>query len=175
MTDSFAEQYMHVIHRIRDARERGDRPAERAAAAELIEAYARLGNRQAGTLEEQNAFIIGRSLGCLPGTLRELGINADELPPADRRTNPAPPPAPPSNHRLDDVADRFAHIGGPDDDEPEPRYTVADRPHDNMRHHGTLLRFAVIDTTDGLPVAWYSDRDLAETIADSISRLRATG
>lgn len=178
MTDSFAGQYMHVIDRIRAARAKGDRPAEQEASAELREAYIRLGNRETGTLEEQNAYIIARSLGCLPDELRDLGITPDELPLSSVRSVPSPPPTqPPSpvaRHLDDHVAELFAHIGGPDDEEPEPRYTVADRPGDNIRYRGELQRFAVIDTSDGLPVGWYGDRDLAETIADSISRLRTT-
>ncbi|OEJ21018.1 hypothetical protein [Streptomyces subrutilus] len=177
MTDSFAGQYLQVFDRIRAARADGDQPAERQATAELLDAYRRLGRREAGTVDEQNAFIIARSLGVLPGELQDLGIRPDELPLDDRRSVPAPPPDPEpfsrEQHHLEgSVADRFAHIGGPDEEEPEPRYAVDERPQDNIRHHGKLLPFAVVDTTDGLPVGWYDDRDLAETIADSISRLR---
>lgn len=175
MTNSFTSQYMHVYDRIQAARADGDRPTEDKATAELLQVYSSLGNRQAGTVDEQNAYIIARSLGVLPGPLLELGISPDALPLSGTR-QAAPPPtaeAPRAPLPLDgNVADRFAHIGGPDDEEPEPRYTVDDRPQDNMRHHGQLLRYAVIDTSDGLPVSWYSDRDLADTIADSISRLR---
>ncbi|MFJ4988710.1 hypothetical protein ACIP9H_33540 [Streptomyces sp. NPDC088732] len=168
MPDMFAATTQQLSQHIRAARDRGDRGAERQALEELRAAYTLLGNRQAGTLEEQNAYIIGRRLGTLPAVLQELGI--DDLPAPDSNR---PPPA-----RDDDTAARmaehFAHIGG-GDDEHEGRFVVGHRPEDNMRDHGKLLAHAVIDSTDGKPVAWYSTRDLAETVAGTANRLREAG
>ncbi|MGW2496163.1 hypothetical protein ACWCV2_16895 [Streptomyces pseudogriseolus] len=169
MPDSFAAKNASLIARVQRAREAGDTRAERTALEELLEAYTRLGNRETGTVDEQNAYIVGRRLGALPEVLTELGVTAADLPiTAPRR--PTLPPAPSPTH--DSVAERFAHIGGPDDGEPPARFVVEHRPQDNKRYKGRLCPWAIVDTADQLPVGWYYDRDFAELTADAVSRLR---
>ncbi|MGA5127762.1 hypothetical protein ACPCAG_31230 [Streptomyces pseudogriseolus] len=166
---SFAAKNAALIARVRAAREAGDARAERAALEELLEAYTRLGNREAGTVDEQNTYIVGRRLGALPEVLTELGVTAADLPLASPR-RPSPPPASSPTHDI--VAERFAHIGGPDDEEPPARFVVEHRPQDDKRYKGRLCPWAIVDTTDQLPVGWYYDRDFAELTADAVSRLR---
>lgn len=175
MSDSFTARYEPLISMLRAARAAGHEPAALQARGRLIDAYARLGRRETGTTEEQNRYIVGRRLGALPSDLVDVGIRADELPMPEARSSPALP-----EQRADStwpsedlarIADRFAHVGGQDEQPPE-RYAVHDRPDDNMRHLGQRLPFAVVDTHDNLPVGWYADRDLAETIAGTASRLR---
>lgn len=169
MPDSFSTRNASLIARVQAARDAGDARAERAALEELLEAYIRLGNREAGTVDEQNAYIVGRRLGALPEALTELGVTAADLPIASPR-RPSPPPEPSPTH--DSVAERFAHIGGPDDDEPPARFVVEHRPQDDKRYKGRLCPWAIVDTTDQLPVGWYHDRDFAELTADAVNRLR---
>ncbi|MEU1592745.1 hypothetical protein ABZ468_07760 [Streptomyces sp. NPDC005708] len=168
--ESFAAKNAPLFDLVRAARAARDTCAERQALEELFGAYTRLGQRLTGTVEEQNAYIVARRLGALPDALVELGVREEDLPvPASRRSSP-PPAA-----RLDhggSAAQRFAHLGGPDDEGPSARYVVKPRPEDNMRLKGRLLEYAVIDTNDGLPVGWYWDRDWAETVADAASRIR---
>ncbi|MEU6756079.1 hypothetical protein [Streptomyces sp. NPDC046685] len=180
MSDSFAARYEPLIILIRAARAAGDSTAERAARGRLIDAYGRLGRREIGSTDEQNSYIVSRCLGVLPAVLQELGVQPDELPMPETRRSPTPPaasaPPQPANSAFSGedaarIGDYFAHIGGPDD-EPTDRFAVHDRPDDNMRHLGRPLPFAVVDTHDNLPVGWYADRDLAETMADAASRLR---
>ncbi|MFG2986151.1 hypothetical protein ACGFYQ_33705 [Streptomyces sp. NPDC048258] len=171
MSDSFASTSAHLITQIHAARTAGETRAAGKALDELLAVYTRLGNRQAGTVEQQNTYIIARTLGVLPEALQQLGVRPEDLPMPARRGRPAPPPA----RSVDEarIADRFAHAGAPD--EPEARFAVRERPGDNMRHHGKLLPYAVVDTHDGKPVSWYDDRDLAETVADTATRLREAG
>ncbi|MEE1764446.1 hypothetical protein [Streptomyces sp. SP18BB07] len=170
MSDSFATTYAPLVEQIRAAREQRDERAERLALEVLLKAYERLGNREFGTVEEQNAYIVARHLGVLPEVLQDLGLSPEDVPMPGRQRR-APPGQAGKGTAL--IAERFAHIG-PADEQPAARFTVADRPEDNMRYQGRLLPYAVIDTRDGLPIAWYWDRDWAETTADTASRLRST-
>lgn len=167
MLDSFAAKNAQLIARVRAAREAGDQGGARAALAELLDAYTRLGNREVGTVDEQNAYIVARRLGALPEVLADLGVTENDLPmTGTRRPSPPPPPS------YESIAERFAHIGGRDDTHPPERFHVQHRPQDNMRYQGRLLPFAIIDRQDGKPVAWYDNRDWAEMIADTDNRLR---
>ncbi|MGV9509402.1 hypothetical protein ACWDQZ_27755 [Streptomyces tendae] len=175
MSDSFAAKNAPLIDVIRAARDQGDERAAGLALQELLAAYARLGNRQAGTVDEQNAYIVARRLGSLPEALVDLGVREEDLPmPSRGRPSPPPPAAPAATHA--DVAERFAHIGGRDEDDPPPgRFVVQYRPEDNKRYKGKLCPWAIVDRDDGKPVAWYYDQDFAELTADSANSLRATG
>ncbi|MEU5978463.1 hypothetical protein [Streptomyces sp. NPDC047315] len=166
MLDSFATKNAPLIDRVQAARAVGDERSARTALDELLAEYVLLGNRQAGTVAEQNAYIVARRLGALPDALTELGVTETDLPMAATR-RPAPSPAPPH------IAERFAHIGR-DDEEPLERYHVENRPQDNMRFHGRLQPFAVVDRQDGKPVAWYDNREQAELVAGTVSRLRSS-
>ncbi|MGW2550012.1 hypothetical protein [Streptomyces sp. NPDC001635] len=169
LEDSFASKNSPLFDLVRAARLSGDAGAEHQALEELLGAYTRLGNRQTGSVDEQNAYIVARRLGSLPDALVDLGVREEDLPmPAARR--PSPPPAQPADAEAR-VAERFAHVGGPGE-ETVARYVVRFRPEDNKRYKGRLCPWAVIDTTDGLPVGWYYDRDFADLVADDISRLR---
>ncbi|MFC9280933.1 hypothetical protein [Streptomyces collinus] len=174
MPDSFAAKYAPLIDVIKAAREEGDERAGGLARQALLAAYARLGNRLEGTVDEQNAYIVARRLGALPEALVDLGVREEDLP-MPSRGRPSPPPAPPASAAAahENVAERFAHIGGPTDEGPPERFGVVYRPEDNVRLKGRLQPFAVVDTEDGLPVSWYDNRDDAETIAGTASRLRA--
>lgn len=175
MSDSFAAKYAPLIDVIRAARERGDERAAGVALQELLAAYTRLGNREAGTVDEQNAYIVARRLGALPEALADLGVREEDLP-MPSRARPSPPPAgaEATSAVHGTIAERFAHIGGPGDEDPPERFDVVYRPEDNVRLQGRLQPFAVVDTEDGLPVSWYDNRDDAETIAGTASRLRST-
>ncbi|MFF0698413.1 hypothetical protein ACFYU4_37985 [Streptomyces tendae] len=171
MSDSFAAKNAPLIDAIRAARDEGDVRAAGLALRELLAAYARLANREAGTVDEQNAYIVARRLGSLPETLVELGVREEDLP-MPSRGRPSPPPA--AVHA--DVAERFAHIGGRDEnDAPPGRFVVHYRPEDNKRYKGRLCPWAIVDRDDGKPVAWYFDQDFADLTADSANSLRATG
>ncbi|MFJ2745283.1 hypothetical protein ACIO3O_37125 [Streptomyces sp. NPDC087440] len=170
MSYSFAAKTAPLAARVQEARTAQDAEAERHALDTLLDAYVQLGNRAVGSNDEQNAYIIGRRLGALPEELQALGVTHEDLPMPEVRRGALPTSRPDPSAAI---ADRFARLGGPE--ERPPRYYVEDRPQDNMRHLGRLLRYAVIDSTDGLPVGWYTDRDLAETVADTAVRLRTTG
>ncbi|MBZ6253649.1 hypothetical protein KVH27_35455 [Streptomyces olivaceus] len=171
MSDSFAAKNAPLIDVIRTARDEGDERAAGLALQELLDTYARLGNRAAGTVDEQNTYIVARRLGSLPEVLVELGVREADLP-MPSRGRPSPPPA--AGHA--DVAERFAHIGGRDeDDSPPGRFVVQYRPEDNKRYKGRLCPWAIVDRDDGKPVAWYYDQDFADLTADSANNLRATG
>jgi hypothetical protein len=173
VSDSFAAKYAPLIDVIRAARERGDEGAAGLALQELLAAYTRLGNREIGTVDEQNAYIVARRLGALPEALADLGVREEDLP-MPSRGRPSPPPAADAAAAVRGaVAERFAHIGGPGDEDLPERFSVAYRPEDNVRLQGRLQPFAVIDNEDGLPVSWYETRDHAETIAGTASRLRS--
>lgn len=166
----FATAYALLVEQIRAAREQGDERAERLILEQLLKAYARLGNRELGTVDEQNEYIVARHMGALPDVLQELGLKPDEVPmPPGRR--PPPPPQTPDCEDVARIGEHFAHLG-PDDDEPEDRFTVHLRPQDGMRYEGRLAPFAVVDTHDGLPVAWCTDHGWAEYTASMASRLR---
>lgn len=171
MSDSFAAVTGPLIEQIRSARGRRDEPAAAAALEELLALYVRLGNRELGTLQEQNDYIVARHLGYLPQVLQDLDVKVGDLPePPGRRR---PPPTPPAGVDVSSIAARLAHLGGRDDDEPAERFGVEYRPHDNVVLHGRLQPFAVVDTEDhNLPVSWYDNRDDAEAIAGTASRLR---
>ncbi|OVZ99503.1 hypothetical protein B9W64_37550 [Streptomyces sp. CS159] len=176
MSDSFAAKNAPLIDVIRAARDEGNERAASLALQELLAAYDRLGNREAGTVDEQNAYIVARRLGSLPEVLVELGVREEDLP-MPSRSRPSPPPAaaaaPAAVHA--DVAERFAHIGGRDEDDPPGRFVVHYRPEDNKRYKGRLCPWAIVDRDDGKPVAWYFDQDFADLTADSANNLRATG
>ncbi|MER6109267.1 hypothetical protein [Streptomyces hirsutus] len=168
MLDSFAAKNAPLVALIKAARAAGDDTSARVALAELILAYTRLGNREAGTIEEQNAYIVARRLGALPTALVELGVSEADLPMGAVRRPPA------ASCRHEGIAEHFLHVRGRDEEEPPGRFAVEHRPQDNMRYQGRLQPFALIDRTDGLPVAWYDNRDRAEMIADAAGRLRRT-
>ncbi|MFE1206356.1 hypothetical protein ACFW5V_32235 [Streptomyces sp. NPDC058762] len=169
MSDSFAVTAGPLIERIRWARAIGDHRTEHRALEELLTLYVRLGNREVGTLKEQNEYIVARHLGYIPDALQELGVGPADLPePPGRR--PSPPPADPAR-----IAEHLAHVGSPGNDEPRDRYVVRYRPEDNKRYKGRLCPWTVVDRDDGKPVAWYFDQDFAEMTAEEASRLRHTG
>ncbi|MET8717448.1 hypothetical protein ABZV52_30230 [Streptomyces sp. NPDC004735] len=169
MHDSFAAKHASLIAAIRTARHSGDERTAGLALQELLAAYARLANRQAGTVDEQNAYIVARRLGSIPDALADLGVQEADAPmPATRRA--AAPPPESSAEAEARIAERFAHIGEAAD--PEDHFTVEYRPQDDMRLNGRPAPYAIIATYDGLPVAWYPERDWADTIAGTASRLR---
>lgn len=171
MSDSFAVTSGPLIEQIRTARARGDEDTARQALEELLALYARLGNRELGTVEEQNDYIVPRHLGYLPQVLQDLGVKPNDLPEPPGRRRPAPPPADTAR-----IAERLAHLGGPDDEEQRERFDVAYRPQDNVVLRGRLQPFAVIDTEEqNLPVSWYDSRDSAEEIAGTANRMRRPG
>ncbi|MER6616382.1 hypothetical protein [Streptomyces xantholiticus] len=177
MSDSFAVTSGPLIEQIRAARARGDEDIARQALEELLALYARLGNRELGTVKEQNEYIVPRYLGYLPEVLQELGVKPNDLPEPPGRRRPAPP-APPAAAAADTVriAERFAYLGGPEGEEQRKRFDVAYRPQDNVVLKGRLQPFAVIDTEEhGLPVSWYDSRDSAEEIAGTANRMRRPG
>lgn len=174
MSDSFAAVAGPLIEQIRTARSRGDELTAAAALRELLALYVRLGKRELGTLQEQNSYIVARHLGYLPRPLQDLGVTVDALPEPPGRRRPAP--TPPAGVDVSRIAERLAHVGGRDDEEPPDRFGVEYRPHDNVVLRGRLQPFAVVDTDDhGLPVAWYDSRDDAEEIAGIANRMRRPG
>ncbi|MGY4935825.1 hypothetical protein ACWD7T_32955 [Streptomyces sp. 900116325] len=174
MSDSFIAAYAHPLaEQIRAARDQGDECAERLVLEQLLNAYARLGNRELGTVDEQNEYIVARHLGALPEAMRELGLTPDDVPMPPGRRRPPPPPQAPAVEDAARIGDRFAHLG-PDDDEPEDRFTVDVRTQDGMRYEGRAAPFAIVDTHDGLPVAWYTERHVAESMANTANLLRNT-
>jgi hypothetical protein len=174
VSDSFATAYAPLVEQIRAAREQGDERAEHLVLEQLLKAYVRLGNRELGTVDEQNQYIVARHLGALPEALQELGLKPDDVPMPPGRRRPPPPPQTAAVEDAARIGERFAHLG-PDDDEPEDRFTVDVRPQDGMRYEGRPAPFAVVDTHDGLPVAWYPERHWAETTANTANLLRNTG
>jgi type II secretory pathway pseudopilin PulG len=166
--DSFAAKNGRLIALVRRARQAGDERAAARALEELLDAYRRLGARLAGTPDEQNTYIVARRLGSLPKALVELGVTAEDLPmPPARRYSPPPAAAAAEDPR---VLQHFAHLR--EDGAETDRFHVVHRPQDNMRYHGRLLPFAVVDREDGMPVAWYDNREWAEHIATVASTLR---
>ncbi|MET9776112.1 hypothetical protein ABZ023_17960 [Streptomyces sp. NPDC006367] len=177
MSDSFAAKNAPLLDAVRAARAAGDERAAGLALQELLAAYTRLGNREAGTCDEQNAYIIARRLGTLPEVLVELGVREGDLPMPPRGGRPSPPTPPAAAAAVhESIAERFARIGGrAEDDAPPARFVVRHRPEDNKRFQGRLCPWAIVDLEDGKPVAWYYDRDFAELTADGASSLRKTG
>jgi hypothetical protein len=172
VSDSFATVSGPLVERIRTARARRDEHTAAAALEELLGLYVRLGNRELGTLQEQNDYIVARHLGYLPEVLQELQVNPADLPEPPGRRRPAP--TPPAGIDVSGIARRLAHLGG--HDEPVERFGVEYRPQDNVVLRGRLQPFAVVDTEDhNLPVSWYDNRDDAESIAGTASRLRRPG
>ncbi|MFI6142355.1 hypothetical protein ACIBCC_29715 [Streptomyces griseus] len=170
--ESFAARNAALIRQVASARRQGDRRAAEKALQELLTRYTRLGERQVGTDEEQNAYIVARRLGSLPPELTDLGVTDNDLPPPSSRRAPTPPPAAAEAEQPPAVR-RFTRIRADDrDSEQDPRYQVDYRPQDNMRLKGRLLPYAVVDQRDGLPVGWYPDNDWADWIADTVSRMR---
>ncbi|MFF8696283.1 hypothetical protein ACF08W_29130 [Streptomyces sp. NPDC015144] len=174
MSDPFAAVTGLLTEQIRTARARGNTPAAAAALEKLLTMYVRLGTRELGTLQEQNDYIVARHLGYLPQALQDLGVTAEDLPEPPGRRRPLPPP--PAGVNVSRIVERLAHLGGRDNDEPAERFGVEYRPHDNVVLHGRLQPFAVVDTEEhNLPVSWYENRDDAETVAGTASRLRRAG
>lgn len=173
MSDSFAAVTGPLIEQIRTARTRGDELTASAVLRELLALYVRLGNRELGTLQEQNDYIIARHLGYLPQALQELDVKADDLPePPGRRRAPSTPPA---GVDVSRIAERLAHLGGRDE-EPAERFGVEYRPQDNVVLDGRLQAFAIVDADErGLPVSWYYSRGDAELIAGVANRMRRSG
>ncbi|MEV8344519.1 hypothetical protein [Streptomyces niveus] len=173
MSDSFAAESGPLIEQIRTARARGDEPAATIALEQLLTLYVRLGNREVGTLQEQNDYIVARHLGSIPDVLQGLDIKPGDLPEPPGRRRPTP--APPAGVDVSRIVERFALLGGPDD-EPADRFGVEYRPQDNVVLHGRLQPYAVVDAEEKhLPVSWYDSRDDAETIAGVVNRMRRTG
>ncbi|MFJ4085000.1 hypothetical protein ACIP2Z_39405 [Streptomyces iakyrus] len=174
MSDSLAALTGPLIEQIRIARGRRDERAAAAALEELLALYVRLGNRELGTLEEQNDYIVARHLGYLPQVLQDLDVKVDDLPePPGRRR---PPPTPPAGVDVSSIAARLAHLGGRDDEPPAERFGVEYRPQDNVVLHGRLQPFAIVDADEhGMPVSWYDSRGDAEEIAGVANRMRHTG
>ncbi|MFI8206690.1 hypothetical protein [Streptomyces sp. NPDC085937] len=166
MSDSFTATAAALSEQVRRARGRRDEKRAHRALQELLTLYVQLGNREVGTLQEQNDYIVARHLGQLPEALQDLGVRPDDLPEPPGRRRPAPPAVDPER-----IASHLAHVGAPDD-EPHDRFVVQYRPEDDKRFKGRLCPWAVIDTSDGLPVAWYYDKDFAELTADAVSQLR---
>ncbi|MFI1532159.1 hypothetical protein [Streptomyces griseus] len=170
--ESFTARNAALIRQVASARRKGESKAAETALQELLTRYTRLGLRQAGTDQEQNAYIVARRLGSLPAELTDLGVTASDLPPPSPRRAATPPPAAAGAEQVPAVS-RFTRIrAGGTDDEQDPRYQVHYRPQDNMRLAGRLLPYAVVDQRDGLPVGWYPDNDWADWIADTVSRMR---
>ncbi|MFD9394969.1 hypothetical protein ACFWBB_30855 [Streptomyces sp. NPDC060000] len=170
MSDSFAATSGPLIEQIRIARSRGDERTAAAALEELVALYVRLGNRELGTVQEQNDYIVARHLGYVPDILQELDVKPSDLPEPPGRRRPTP--TPPAGVDTSLIAERLAHIGGPDDEPPE-RFGVEYRPQDNVVLHGRLQPFAVVDTEERrLPVSWYDNRGDAEEIAGVVNRMR---
>ncbi|MFI7415249.1 hypothetical protein ACIBU0_42115 [Streptomyces sp. NPDC049627] len=173
MSDSFAAVTGPLIEQIRTARARGDVFTAEAVLEELLALYVRLGNRELGTLQEQNDYIVARHLGYLPQVLQDLDVKPDALPEPPGRRRPAP--TPPAGVDVTRIAERLAHLGGRDE-EPAERFGVEYRPQDNVVLDGRLQPFAIVDADEqGLPVSWYRSRGDAELIAGVANRLRRTG
>ncbi|MFK0159095.1 hypothetical protein ACIQVK_44375 [Streptomyces sp. NPDC090493] len=170
MSDSFAVTSGPLIEQIRTARARGDGRAAAAALEELLALYVRLGNRELGTVQEQNDYIVARHLGYVPDVLQDLDVKPDALPEPPGRRRPAP--TPPAGVDTSRIIERLAHLGGPDED-PAERFGVEYRPQDNVVLHGRLQPFAIVDTEEHhLPVSWYDNRNDAEEIAGVVNRMR---
>ncbi|SEE83630.1 hypothetical protein SAMN05216483_6717 [Streptomyces sp. 2131.1] len=173
MSDSFAAVAGPLTEQIRTARAGRDERAAAAALEELLALYVRLGNRELGTLQEQNDYIVARHLGYLPQALQDLGVKPDDLPEPPGRRRPRP--TSPTGVDVSRILERLANLGGRDG-EPAERFGVEYRPYDNVVLHGRLQPFAVVDTEEhNLPVSWYENRDDAETVAGTASRLRRPG
>ncbi|QFG13286.1 hypothetical protein SEA_GILGAMESH_94 [Streptomyces phage Gilgamesh] len=172
MSDSFTVTAGPLFEEVQRARGQGDERAARRALEELLALYVRLGQRELGTLEEQNDYIVARHLGYLPEVLQRLGVRPQDLPePPGRRRPAATPPAGVDTSRI---AERLAALAASQDDPPE-RFGVEYRPQDDVVLQGRLQPFAVVDTEEGLPVSWYDSRDAAETIAGVANRMRVPG
>lgn len=171
MSDAFTVMSQPLVERVRAALTQGDDKAAGQALEELLALFTRLGRREIGTLEEQNAYIVPRHLGLLPPVLQSLGVRPEQLPePAGRR--PAATPSPPLEAtRI--TGDFLAHLRGRDRQDSTERFTVAYRPQDNMVLNGVPQPYAVVDTQDNnLPVSWCEYHDWAETMADMANRMR---
>ncbi|NML55209.1 hypothetical protein HHL19_35205 [Streptomyces sp. R302] len=165
----FTQESSVLVARIHAARARNDETAAAQALRELLTLYTRLGTRNVGTPEEQNAYIFPRFLGVLPQVLRGLGVRPEDLPEPPGRRRPAPPAADTAR-----ILGRLARLRPEDDDRPAGRYRAAYRPQDNVVVAGRLQPYAIVDTHDrDLPVAWYETLDVAETMADTANRMRS--
>lgn len=172
MSDSFAATTGPLIEQIRAARARGDEQVASAALEELLALYVCLGNRELGTVREQNDYIVARHLGYIPDVLKDLDVKASDLPEPPGRRRAAP--TPPAGVDVSRIVEHLAHLGGRDDE--RERFGVEYRPQDNVVLRGRLRPFAVIDTADhNLPVSWYRTREDAESIAGTASRMRRPG
>ena len=174
MTFPFRTVEDRLIRRLEEARRSGDAAAEESALEELRQAYIRLGNRTLGTEEEQVAYRISMDFLGQPPRLATLGVTIENLPnPADDPPlHPSRQPPAVSEETRSRVADTLSgfnsnHFGD------FRRYRVEYRPGDNKRWRGIPLPWALIDAHDGLPVAYYSDQELAELQAEDADRIHA--
>lgn len=166
MSHSFAAAAAALVEQVRGARARGRRGDADRALRELLTLYARLGERELGTVEEQNQYIVARHLGHLPANLQDLGVRLEDLPEPPGRRSPLPPAA-----AVERVAEHLARVGAPGSAS-QARFVLDFRPQDDKRFQGRLCPWAVVDTADGLPVAWYYDQAFAELSTDEANRLR---
>lgn len=160
-----------MVKNLQTARQRRDTELAEGILRDLRAMHVALGHRQAGTREEQNAYLMARSTRTPLPELAAAGIDTNEWPP--------PPNTPIATHVENASPDTerritslFQAAGKLSDSQPaRARYTTEHRPQDNQRHRGRLLAWAICDTTTGLPISYHPEKDLAEYQADQASAL----
>jgi hypothetical protein len=157
------------------ARYSGDMAAAARIAEELRLAHVALGHRETGTREEQNTYLLARSTNTPLPELAAVGINTNDWPePPSTPTSARTEQASPDTERR--ISNLFRMAGRLSDREPlTDRYRVVHRPQDDQRDNGTLLPWAICDTTlknsqgEPLPISYHEKRLLAEYQADQAS------
>ncbi|KIF00907.1 hypothetical protein PL81_38440 [Streptomyces sp. RSD-27] len=136
--------------------------AEQQIVDELVSVHVALGQRQVGTREEQNTYLLARSTSTPVPELLEAGINTNSWPaPPHRPVVAEPRPASPDTERR--ITDLFQAAGTLVDTLPVgPRYQARFRPQDGHLFRNEPLPWALWDTHEDIAIAYHPDRDLCE-------------
>ncbi|MBV1940795.1 hypothetical protein KUF83_30130 [Streptomyces sp. BV286] len=143
--------------------------------AKLRTVHIALGERRTGTSEEQRTYLLARATGTPLPELMAVGLDTNNWPAPPHSSPALAEPQPVSPDTAERIAHLFASVGALND-RPKPRYVTEYRPEDGERYRGQPLPWAIWDTAEDIPVAYHSDKDLADYQAgkasDRLSRRR---
>ncbi|MFJ8301335.1 hypothetical protein ACIQ9R_36290 [Streptomyces sp. NPDC094447] len=172
MPISFTEWSSSTIRRLAVARTAGDLAAAEAILVELRTAYTRLGMREVGTDEEQNAYLLARHTQTPVGELQAVGINTNSWTLYTRQETPEAPlvseteASPETSRRISDLFAAAGPLRAPSEARATAAYAVEFRPEDDQVHQGTPLPWAIVATDLDIAVAYHGDKELAEYQAE---------
>ncbi|MET9528148.1 hypothetical protein [Streptomyces coeruleorubidus] len=159
-----------AIFRLVEARRAGAQDTEQEIIAELRDVHVALGERRAGTSEEQRTYLLARSTRTPLPELEAVGIDTNAWPQPPHSSPALAEPLPASPDTQQRITSLFAAVGPLGDHRPPaPRYEARHRPQDGQRHKGEPLDWAVWDTELDMPVTYHPDKELAEYQADGAS------